>query len=154
MLLSRLIWVQPSGPVIDSLAERRAVTTPIRTSPSIPPGWATVSDDALEVRAVELPLTAIDPPSFPGGTNPFSSITNTRPAAGAADATNSATATRAMRAAGASSRGRLPNMPGPSAAGLERPRQIHSCECHSKQAFPSAQTRETPYEKGRSAGVS
>jgi hypothetical protein len=101
--------VQPDGPTIEPLAERRAVTTPTTTSPSIPPGWATVSDDALEVRAVELPLTAIDP-SFPGGANPFSSTKSTRAAAGDADAANSAAAIRAMRVAGVTIRGRLPSM--------------------------------------------
>jgi hypothetical protein len=113
MLLSRRIRVQPSGPVIEPPGPRRAVTTPISTSPTIPPGWATVSDEAREVRAVALALTAIAP-SPADGTNPGSSTTNTRPKAGPADTTKSAVPMRAMRAANLC-RGRLPNMPSPSA---------------------------------------
>jgi hypothetical protein len=112
MLLSRRTRVQPSGPVIEPPGPRRAVTTPISTSPTIPPGWATVSDEARDVRAVALALTVIEPPPADGPKS-GSSSTNT-PKAGPADTTKSAVPIRAMRAANLC-RGRLPNMPSPSA---------------------------------------
>jgi hypothetical protein len=50
MLLSRRISVQPPpGPVIEPPGPSRTVMTPTRTSPTMPPGWATVSDEALDV---------------------------------------------------------------------------------------------------------
>jgi hypothetical protein len=109
MLLSRLIRVHPSGVEIDPPPESRAVTTPIRTSPSEPPGWATVSDEAREVQAVALPLSTIEP-SFAGGTNPCSSARKTRAWAGEAEAANRAAPTKAMQAAFLTSRWRLPSM--------------------------------------------
>ena len=118
MLLSRLISVQPSGGEIEPPPESRAVTTPMRTSPSSPPGWATVSDDALEVQAVALPLSTIVPP-FAGAMKPcFSAKCRmstgrgrcTRACAGEADAANSAALHRARHAAFLTIRGRLPSM--------------------------------------------
>jgi hypothetical protein len=68
MLLSRLTKVHPSGGAIEPPAERRGVTTPIRTSPSAAPGCGTVREDVLDAQAVELPLRTIEPPLLGAGT--------------------------------------------------------------------------------------
>jgi len=108
MLLSRRISVHPAGPVIEPPGERRAVTTPTSSSPWIAPGWATVSELALDVRDVVLPLTVIVP-SPADGTKPGSSAMNALPKAGPAHVAKSANPIRATRAANPG-RGRLPNM--------------------------------------------
>jgi len=111
MLLSRLTWVQPSGAVIVPLPDMRAVTTATITSPAMATGRAIVSDDAFEVRAVVLPPSTIELSAVIDGMAASDSTTHAACAGEANPPASALAPTRAIQAAIAIRRWRLPNMP-------------------------------------------
>jgi hypothetical protein len=115
ILLSRLTRVQPRGEVIVPLADKRALTTATMMSPGIARGLAIESEVPLPVRPVVAPRSAIEP-SGVAGVGPNSIAVNGRLLAGGASAPAMAMETRrAVQAAVATCRGRLPNMASASA---------------------------------------
>ena len=116
MLLSRLTRSQPSGVVIVPLPDRRAVTAATMTSPETATGRAIVSEDAFEARAVVRPRKAIEPTDESGDEVTSDGSRSGRLFAGGANAPASAAApSRAVQAAIAIPRGRLPNIASASA---------------------------------------
>ena len=115
MLLSRLSRSQPSGVVIVPLPDKRVVTTATMMSPEMASGRAIVSEVAFEARAVVPPRSTIEPSEPGGGVNSACSKSGMLFAGGANAPASAAAPSRAVQAAIAIPRGRLPNIASASA---------------------------------------